>query len=63
MTDILYVRVLGYSTSKLGEVNVCAFDPNASAIADNQIEGFKFYPNPVSNILNIHVIPRIWFNA
>ncbi len=56
---VLYVRVLGYDTSNLGEINVCAFDPNASVIADNKIEGFKFYPNPVNHTLNLSAQDQI----
>ncbi len=51
--DVLYVRVWEYDNDRFGEFNICAWDPNASAVADNQIEGFKFYPNPVNHTLNI----------
>lgn len=57
--DILYVRVLGYDETKLGEVNVCAYDPTATAIADNKIEGFRFYPNPVNHMLNLSAQTQI----
>ncbi len=50
--DIVYVRVWEYGNDRFGEFAICAFDPIA-AIADNQIAGFKFYPNPVNNTLNI----------
>ena len=51
--DVLYVRVWEYGNDTFGEFNICAWDPEASAVADNQIEGFKFYPNPVNHTLNI----------
>ncbi len=50
--EILYIRVWEYGNDEFGEFNVCAWDP-LSAIADNQIEGFKFFPNPVNNVLNM----------
>jgi hypothetical protein len=51
--EVLYVRVWEYGNNRYGEFNICAWDPNASAISDNTIEGFKFYPNPVDNTLNL----------
>ncbi len=50
--DVFYVRVWEYDNNRFGEFNVCAYDPLA-AIADNQIAGFKFYPNPVNHMLNL----------
>ncbi len=50
--DVYYVRVWEYGNNRFGEFNVCAYDPLA-AIADNQIAGFKFYPNPVNHMLNL----------
>ncbi len=51
--DVLYVRVWEYGNNAFGEFNVCAWDPSASAISENKIDGFKFYPNPVNNTLNL----------
>ncbi len=51
--DILYVRVWEYGNNSFGDFGICAYDPNASAIAENEIKGLKYYPNPVNNHLNI----------
>ena len=50
--EVLYVRVWTYKNSKFGKFNICAWDPTVS-VADNQIEGLKFYPSPVNHTLNI----------
>ena len=51
--DVLYVRVWEYGNDSFGEFNICAWDPSTNAISNNTIEGFKFYPNPVDNTLNM----------
>ncbi len=51
--DVLYVRVYEYGNNSFGEFNICAWDPDASSVEDNQIAGFKFYPNPVNNTLTL----------
>jgi len=57
--ETLYVRVTGYSASQNDTFNICAFDPNASSVANNQIAGFEFYPNPVNNTLNLSAQDQI----
>jgi len=52
-SDVLLVRVWEYGNNSFGEFNVCAWDPQPQSISDNQIEGFKFFPNPVNNVLNM----------
>ena len=51
--DVLYVRVFEYDNNGFGEFNICAWDPNPQAISENQIAGFKYYPNPVNHTLNL----------
>jgi len=51
--DVLYVRVWEYGNDTFGEFNICAWDPNAGAVSENHIAGFKFYPNPVNHTLNL----------
>ncbi len=51
--DVLLVRVWEYGNNAFGEFNICAWNPDASSIEDNQIAGFKFYPNPVNNTLTL----------
>ncbi len=50
--ETLYVRVWEYGNNSVGEIGICAHEPTVS-VDENQIEGLKFYPNPVSNTLNI----------
>jgi hypothetical protein len=50
--DVLYVRVWEYNNDAFGEFNVCAYDPTVG-ISENNIEGFKFYPNPVNHSLHL----------
>lgn len=51
--DVLYVRVWEYGNNRFGQFNICAWDPSPVSIAENQIEGFTYYPNPVENVLNM----------
>ncbi len=51
--EVLYIRVYEYGNNSFGEFNICAWDPDASSVEDNQIAGFKFYPNPVNHTLNL----------
>jgi len=50
--ETIYVRVWEYGNNSFGEIGVCAYDSSVS-LAENIIEGLKFYPNPVNNTLNI----------
>ncbi len=57
--ETLYVRVWGYSNNDFGDIGICAYDVNSGAVSENNIEGLKFYPNPVSNTLNIQAKDNI----
>jgi len=50
--ETYYLRVWDYGNNQLGTFDLCGYYTSVS-IADNQIAGFKFYPNPVNNILNL----------
>ncbi len=51
--DVIYVRVYEYGNNSFGNFYICAYDPTVQALADNHIEGLKYYPNPANDILNI----------
>ncbi len=50
--DTYYLRVWDYNNNDAGSFDLCGHYVSAS-IADNQIKGFKFFPNPVNNVLNM----------
>ncbi len=50
--ETLYVRVWEYGNNAFGEIGIGAYNPNLS-VSDNLIEGFNYYPNPVTDELNI----------
>jgi len=50
--DVLYIRIWEYGNNSFGDIGVCAHNANVS-VADNKIDGFKYYPNPVSHTLNL----------
>lgn len=51
--DVFYVRVYEYGNNSFGDFGICAFDPSVQALSDQNIEGLKYYPNPVTDQLNI----------
>lgn len=50
--ETLYVRVWEYGNNSFGDIGVGAYDSSVS-IQDNIIDSFNYYPNPVTNTLNI----------
>jgi len=50
--EVVYLRVWEYGNDNFGDIGICAHDSSVS-LAENSIEGLKFYPNPIQNILNI----------
>ena len=56
--ETLYVRVWEYGNNSFGPFGICVYDSSVS-VAENDIKGLKFYPNPVSNILNIQAKQNI----
>ena len=50
--ETLYVRVWEYGNNSFGAIGICAYDASSS-VSENEIKGLEFYPNPVSNTLNI----------
>ncbi len=55
----LYVRTFENGNNSFGEFNICAWDPSISAISQNTIKGFSYYPNPASNKLNLTALNTI----
>lgn len=55
----LYVRTFENGNNSFGEFNICAWDPSVSAISQNTIKGFLYYPNPASNKLSLTAINTI----
>ena len=51
--DTLYVRVWEYGNNAFGAIGVGAWNSSLS-VSDNQLEGFTYYPNPVTNSLNMN---------
>jgi len=56
--ETLYVRVWEYGNNSFGPFGFCVYDSSVS-VSENDIEGLKFYPNPVSNTLNIQAKQNI----
>ena len=50
--EIVYFRIWEYGNDSFGDIGICAHDSSVS-LAENTIEGLKFYPNPIQNVLNI----------
>ncbi len=50
--DTYFLRVWDYNNDQLGSFDLCGYYTLVS-VADNKIEGFKFYPNPVNHTLNL----------
>ncbi len=50
--DTYYLRAWDYGNNQLGTFDIGGYY-DTSSIADNKIEGFKFYPNPVNHTLNL----------
>ena len=50
--DTYYLRVWDYNNDQLGTFDLCGHY-DASAIGNNQIAGFNYYPNPVNHTLNL----------
>ena len=57
--ETLYLRVWEFSNNSFGQIGVCAYDPSSGAVSENNVESLKFYPNPVSNTLNIQAKQNI----
>jgi len=51
--DTVGLRVWEWGNNDFGAESICIEEVEASGIADNVIEGFSMYPNPVNNVLNI----------
>ena len=50
--EVIYIRVWQYGNNSFGEIGVCAYDSSVS-LDENTVEGLKYYPNPVTNILSV----------
>jgi len=50
--DTYYLRVWDYNNNENGTFDLCGYYTPVS-ISENQIAGFKFYPNPVNHTLNL----------
>ncbi len=50
--DTYYLRVWDYGNDQLGTFDLCGYY-TVTAISENRIAGFQYYPNPVNNILNL----------
>ncbi len=48
-----YVRVWEFGNNNFGTFSICAWSPTTLSVDTNVIEGFSYYPNPVSNVLNV----------
>jgi len=51
--DTVGLRVWEWGNNDFGPESICLEEVEASGIADNVIEGFSMYPNPVNNLLNL----------
>lgn len=47
-----YLRVWDYGNDQFGSFDLCGRYTTAT-ISDNHIEGFKYFPNPVNDVLNM----------
>lgn len=56
--EVLYFRVWEYSNDATGTFSVSAYDASLSTSSFN-LEGFKAYPNPVKDVLNLSYTKEI----
>ena len=56
--ETIYIRVWEYGNNSFGEIGVCAYDTSVSLV-ENTIEGLRYFPNPVTNLLNISALNTI----
>nr|WP_321224583.1 T9SS type A sorting domain-containing protein [uncultured Psychroserpens sp.] len=51
--DVLLIRVWEFGDNLKGNFNMCAWSPNTLGFEDEAFGGFKYFPNPINDVLTL----------